>query len=338
MAKKKNSDQEATSLSSDAVDKALRAKYGDKIFIPGETLASTNKPTISISPTMDLMLGGGVKLGSLLIITGKKKLGKTTLSLHIAAKAQKLGCKVYYFNIENRLEPRDIKGIPGLELSEDKFEIIQSATGNLLYAEDFFDILYTLAEGKTNCVFLVDSFSQLCSKARIANKVGDRFRDDVPLMLADMTKRLTNVLPVHNNLLIGITHITANQGGGPALWSEQSGEKIQYQSSFKLKAEYAEAHLVKDIQVGQLVHWKCEWSSVGPPGRKTTSLLRYGEGIDEYYDLLVMCLDLGILSGSTWIEFPDGSKAQGKENARNKIKNDPVLYEQLSQSLKDALG
>lgn len=338
MAKKKVSSQEVTSNSSDAIDKALRTKYGDNIFVPGEVLAARKRPIISVSPTMDLMLGGGIQLGSLVIVTGKKKLGKTTMCLHVAAKAQKLGCKVYFFNIEGRLEPRDLAGIPNLELGADKFEIIESKTGQILHAEDFLDILNSYAEGKTNSVFIADSLSQLCSKERRANKVGDRFRDDVPLMVADMTKRCANVLPVNNNILMGITHITANQGGGPALWSEQSGEKIQYQSSFKLKAEYAETHIVKDQQLGQLVHWKCEWSSLGPPGRKTSSLLRYGEGIDEYYDLMVMCLDLGILGGSTWIEFPDGTKAQGKENARNKIKADPALFAQLSQSLKDTLG
>ena len=87
------------------------------------------------------------------------------------------------------------------------------------------DILITYLHSKRNSIFILDSISQLCSKSRKANTVGDRFRDDIPLMLADMTKRVANILPVTNNVLICITHMIANQGHGMSPWSEASGRR-----------------------------------------------------------------------------------------------------------------
>lgn len=301
-----------------------------KAFISAEKFVSQPRQVIPVNPAMDIMLSGGIPSGSFVICTGKQKLGKTTACLHFASKAQQLGFKVYFFNIEGRLKKRDLEGIKGLSLDEDKFQIIGSTNGNILSAEDYLDIVTNLNETEQNCIFIMDSISQLCSSARFSSGVGDRFRDDVPLMLGALTKRVSNILPVNNNVLICITHIVANQGGGPAQWMEASGQKIQYQADVKIKATFKQDHLEKDNIIGQVVHWECGTSALGPPSRKCTTLLRYGEGLDDVFDIVSMCVDIGIISkGGAWFTLPNEDKIQGLEKTVQHIKDRPEIYEDL---------
>ena len=322
------------------IDEALKKKFGKDIFFPGDQLLEKEAKVIPVSPALDLILGGGIPMGSFVVITGKPKIGKSSLCLHFAKNAQKEGMKVYYFNVEGRIKPRDLKGIPGLKTDIDNFQIIGSVKGQILSAEDYLDILMTYAETKENSIFIVDSVSQLCSKERRANETGKRFRDDVPLMLADMTKKISNILPITNNTVICITHLIANQGMGPAQWSEASGQKVQYQADVKLKALYSEAYKVGEEQVGQLVHWQCDTTALSaPPCRKTQSLLRYGYGLDAEYEILSMCIDLGIVDKKgAWLTFPDGNKYQGVEKARYYLYENNNAYNDLKNKLKEMIG
>lgn len=327
--------KEKVEKSTDKIDEILRKEYGD-VFISPSSLLEKEKKIISISPTFDLMLGGGIPEGAFVIITGPPKVGKSTFCLHVASKAQKEGFKVYYFSVEGRLQKRDIQGIPELDLSEEKFEIIGSSKGNLLDAEKYLDILVRLIENKERCLFIMDSISQLCGSTRHASNVGDRQRDDVPLMLASLTKKIANTLPINDNILMCITHRIANQGAGHSPWSEASGQKVQYQTDIKLKATHSTDYLVGEKQVGQIVHWVCDTSCLGPPGGKTSSLLRYGSGIDEYYDMIDMCADIGLVKkGGAWYTFineaGEEEKAQGIEKAVEYLRNNPKLYAKIAK-------
>ena len=319
-------------------DKSVKTEYKYS-FMSGEDLLNDIKPIIPFSDNLDVILGGGIPLGSFVVVAGQKKLGKTTSILHFCVNAQKAGCKVYYFDVECRLKPRDLRGIPGLVVTKDKFEIIKSTKKKHLAGEDYLTILMDLLETEENCIFVLDSVSQLCSSGKAAANIGDRFRDDIPQMLATMTKRASNILPVNNHILICVTHLIANQGGqGPAVWLEASGQKIQYQADVKLKATHKTDIDVDGKQIGQQIHWQCDTSALGPPGGKCSTLLRYGEGLDDCYDLIETCCDIGLLEKSgAWINFPNGQKVQGKEKARNVLKSDSELYKQLRESLRSAV-
>ncbi len=311
--------------------------YADN-FSTAQDIIDRPQTIINVSPTIDVMLGGGVPSGSFVIVTGKQKLGKTTMCLHLCGKAQQKDFKVYYFNVEGRIKSRDLLGIPSLSLDKDKFVVIESMPGKILNAEDYLTILNHKLETEQNCVFLMDSISQLCSGSRRANDVGDRFRDDVPLMLADLTKRAANILPVNNNILICITHIIANQGNGHLPWMEASGQKVQYAMDIKLKATHKTDYLVGEKQVGQIVHWQCDSSALGPPNVKSDSLLRYGQGIDEYYDLLQMCTDLGLVAkGGSWLTIGE-QKIQGMEKGRAYLKDNPDVYTKLVKQFKELVS
>lgn len=248
MAKKKTDAQDGTKIES---------KFNIDDFKKNIVSAShirRPKKVITISPNLDMALGGGVPEGSFVILTGAQKLGKTTLALQLAANAQKLefgNRKVYYADVEGRIKERDIDGIFGLDTSPENFIVIGSTEERLLYAHHYLDLALHFLKTQKNIVMIIDSVSQLCSEGRITESTGDRYRDDVPLMLASFTKQVANILPVTNNILVVITHIIANQGHGMSPTMEASGKKIQYQGDVKMKATYQTPYLVGDKQVGQ---------------------------------------------------------------------------------------
>ncbi len=120
--------------------------FGDDIILSGNAIVDKKNVIIPISPSLDIVLNGGIPEGSFVVLTGQPKCGKTTTSLDFAATAQKPEYKgalkdtreVYYLNIEGRLKKRDLEGIPGLNL--DKFHVIGSQQGKILHAEEYLQI------------------------------------------------------------------------------------------------------------------------------------------------------------------------------------------------------
>ena len=87
------------------------------------------------------------------------------------------------------------------------------------------------------------------------------------------------------------------------------------------------------------MHCVCETSALGPPLMKTESLLRYGYGLDGEYELLNICVELGIIQkGGSWLTMPDGTKVQGMEKAGAMLKNDKKLFDDLTTQFKTSLG
>lgn len=331
--------------------KSIEKEFGKNI-ISANYVAESKNILIPVSPKLDLGLGGGIEEGSFVIVTGPPSVGKTSTSLDFAATAQlpqysnpdidTTGRDVYFMSIEARLKSRDVTGIH--HLNKDRLFVIQSTKERILHAEDFMDIGERLINEKPGCIVIFDSFSALCTKARRDGNIGDRFRDDTPLLLANFCKRISNVLPVNKSILIGITHRIANQGQGMSQWSEASGQKIQYQADVKIKAThpYETDWIVKEKKIGQNVNWvidKCALNT--PPGMKVESKLRYGWGLDKESELLELCGDLGIIAkakGSNWYTMPNGEKLNGTENARTALIGNPELYNTLYTSLREMLG
>ena len=316
-------------------------------IITGQALVNRPRVIIPVSPSIDMMLGGGVPEGSFVIPTGPPKVGKTTFSLQLAANAQRIeytselcpkGREVYFYNIEGRLKRRDLLGIRGLDL--DRFQIIQSEPGRILDGEDYIEIAEQLINEKPGAIHILDSFSQLCTTARREGDVRDRFRDDTPLLLATFCKRICNVIPVNRCVVIGITHMIANQGGGPMAPKrmEASGNKVQYAVDVKLVGKYKKDWKVGEVQVGQEIYWDCDSSALGPP-TSGMSRLRYGYGFDREAELVEIASEMGLIEkGGSWYTFSDKSKVQGLENARNKLVGNPEMYEEIYAQLRTMLN
>ena len=165
MAKTKKEKEPAKVVSS--ADKDILKEYGDVLHDPS-SIVDRPLEIISIGPKLDIALGGGVPEGSLFIMTGPEKVGKTVTALTFCANAQKNhDRKVYYANIEGRLKKRDLTGISGLDLSPEEMQIISSTEGNILSAEKYLSIIDNIVHTKPGAVAVVDSFSALSSEAEL---------------------------------------------------------------------------------------------------------------------------------------------------------------------------
>ena len=327
--------------------KKLKKEFGEGIFLSGNAIIDRPHVVIPVSPSIDFMLGGGIPEGTLVIFAAKPKLGKTLTALDFAATAQneKYGCdlcpkrKVFYFNIEGRLRKRDLQGIHHLDTSENNFVVIGSEPGNILNGNQYIKIGERLIHDNPGCVFIFDSFSQLCTAKEMDADITDDYRPDAPKLLARLMRRLSNVIPVNKSIVIGINHIIANQGMGMATWYEASGQKVQYQRDVKLRGTHFDAWKDGEKQIGQKVHWVCESSAIGPPGIKMSSKIRYGYGIDKEAELLELAKDLGVIEVSgAWYKFGDNTQKQGEHKALVYLKENPDLYNDIYEQYKKATG
>jgi recombination protein RecA len=329
----------------------VKKTFGDNIILSGNAVVDKELITIPVSPSLDIVLGGGIPEGSFVILTGQPKCGKTTTSLDFCATAQqkqyaygsfKEGREVYYLNIEGRLKKRDLEGIPGLDLT--RFHIIGSQTGKILHAEEYLQIGERIINEIPGSVVVIDSYSALCTEAEITSDMNKMQRADGAKLLAKFCRKVANVIPVNKNIVIGITHLMGNPGYGTVEWKEKSGQAIAYQTDVKLKAKFFKKWNLSENspQIGQEVEWEVLCSALGPPGGSITSYLRYGQGIDKQMELVTLAVDLGLISkGGAWYTMTsveDKPKFQGLEKTRQYIVDHPEVYADLWSKIKETMG
>lgn len=324
--------------------------FGSDIILSANTIVDRESVIIPVSPAIDTVLGGGIPEGSFVIFTGQPKCGKTTTSLDFAATAQKPEYQgnlknprhVYYLNIEGRLKKRDLEGIQGLDL--DRFDVIGSQQGKILHAEEYLQIAERIINEEPGCVLIIDSYSALCTEAEITSDMSKMQRADGAKLLAKFCRKVANVIPVNQCIVIGITHLMGNPGYGNVEWKEKSGQSVAYQTDIKLKAKMFKSWsaTADGPQIGQEVDWQVLCSALGPPGGVTKSFIRYGYGIDKPMELLNLCIDLGIISkGGSWYTITteeDKPKMQGTEKLRQYILDNPEAYDRLYKEFKNTMG
>jgi recombination protein RecA len=328
-------------------------KFGDDIILTGNSVVDKKLINIPISPSLDIVLNGGIPEGSFVILTGQPKCGKTTTSLDFCATAQrkeyahssfKDGREVYYLNIEGRLKKRDLEGIPGLDLN--RFHVIGSKQGKILHAEEYLQIGERIINEIPGSILIIDSYSALCTEAEITSDMDKMQRADGAKLLAKFCRKVANVIPVNRNIVIGITHLMGNPGTGHSEWKEKSGQAIAYQTDIKIKAQFHRPWKIGSAedgqQIGQEIQWQVQCSALGPPGGVITSYIRYGQGIDKQTELVSLASDLGLIhKAGAWYTITileDKPKFQGTEKVRQYLVEHPETYENLWKMVKETMG
>jgi recombination protein RecA len=328
-------------------------KFGDDIILNGNSIVDKKLITIPVSPSLDIVLNGGIPEGSFVILTGQPKCGKTTTSLDFCATAQRKeyahssfaeGRNVYYLNIEGRLKKRDLEGIPGLDLT--RFNVIGSKQGKILHAEEYLQIGERIINEIPGSVLIIDSYSALCTEAEITSDMDKMQRADGAKLLAKFCRKVANVIPVNRNIVIGITHLMGNPGLGHSEWKEKSGQAIAYQTDIKLKAQFHRPWKVGSAedgqQIGQEIQWQVQCSALGPPGGTITSYIRYGQGIDKQTEIVTLASDLGLIhKAGAWYTITtveSKPKFQGTEKVRQYLVDNPEVYESLWLKVKETMG
>jgi len=297
-------------------------EYGNIISSGLEVLEEKKSyKTISVSPAIDIALGGGVKEGSWLTLTGDPKSGKTTTAMQIAANCQKDGRPIIYLDAEGRLKDMNFEV---QDLDPSKMEIVHP-DDKPLPAEDFLEAAHKLMSHPDyyGAVLIIDSISSLIPKKELDGDFTPG-RAGLPKILSIFTKKMGQLLPRQRGLIIAITHYIANTGGFGKAKMSDGGNKIQYQADTRMEIAGGGEKIsavtpwvnTNKERIGQVLNWKIICSSMGAPGGQVQSWIRYGHGIDKTQEVLMLAQDLGMIDkAGAWATctFMLGHKDVAKE-------------------------
>ena len=301
MAKKKTNKFENDPTSNSVVD-----TYGDVVRPGTEVLENlSNLNVLSVSPALDMALGGGIREGSCVVMSGDPKTGKTTTALHFAGKCQQQGKKVIYVNTEGRLAIQNFEGIESL--NKDDIIIVESTDDRVLSAEDYLNIIEFYINNDPECVIIVDSVSSMVPKDELEGLIRTGVRNALPRLLSMFLKRIGGQVTKNKTVALFILHNIANTGGSrwsPAKMTD-GGNMIQYQAGTNIAITHRGRWQVpKDTgpHIGQIANWKVLTSNAGgTPNSTAESWIRYGVGIDETQEVVHAACEFRLIkSAGAW--------------------------------------
>jgi len=311
---------------------ALETQFGRVISFGNELLnKKKNLASISVSPSLDLALNGGLLEGSWTVISGDPKTGKSTTSMHICRKAQDLGRPAIYVDVETRLKKYNLEGIKGLDL--EKIKIVHAPDeGEPLSGEDFLTIVENLISRPENAgaVCVIDSVSSLVPRGELDQGPSGSIRASLPKLMSHWIKKNAQTVTKNRIVMILITHYITNTSGYGKLKNPDGGLMIQYQMDTRLDVQKNEPWEEGEKKIGQKVSWKVSCSSNGSSGVDCNSYIRYGTGIDEKKEIIEMAESFGVIEKSgAWYNIPcieNNPKFQGQANLYQYVVSDESAY------------
>lgn len=364
MAKKKKAAVEH----SDPTVAGLCKKYGNIIESGTKVLESLETyDVISVGPALDIALGGGLREGQCVVMTGDPKTGKTTTALYAAAKAQAKGKKVYYLNTEGRLTKENFRGIKGLDI--DAIQIVQATDDTpIVSAETYLNILERLIKEEPNLFVIVDSTSNMVPQDEIDGEIRTGVRNALPRLLSMFFKRISGDVGRMKAIAVFITHNIANTGGSRFAPSKMAdcGNMLQFQAGTNMIITHRgkwEVPKESGNHVGQVANWVIKTSAAGgTPMGSAASWIRYGVGIDEPQEIAQIATEFAMVTAKgawytcshfidnqdhpiiqKWIkdnEVEDIERAfkfQGMEKLTNFFRDNPELLEFMYDGVREIL-
>jgi len=285
------------------------------------------------SPSLDLALGvGGFPTGRVVEIYGPESSGKTTLALHAVAEVQKNGGVAAFIDAEHAL---DVGYARKLGVQVDDLLVSQPDTGE--QALEIVDVL--LRSGAIDLV-VVDSVAALVPRAEIEGEMGDHHVGLQARLMSQALRKLTGTVSKSQATVIFINQIRMKIGvmfGNPETTS--GGNALKFYASIRLDIRRIAALKDRDAVVGNRTRVKVVKNKVAPPFRQAAFDILYNEGISIEGDLLDLGVDEGIVEKSgSWYSYNDERIGQGRENARQFLKENPDAREHLANAVYTAKG
>jgi len=285
-------------------------------------------PTGSLA--LDVAIGiGGVPRGRVIEIFGPESSGKTSLCLHIVAEAQKLGGTAAYIDAEHAMDPQYAQKL-GVDI--DNLLISQPDSG-----EQALEIAEQLVRSGALDVIVVDSVAALVPRAEIEGEMGDAHVGLQARLMSQALRKLTSTIARSKTCLIFINQIRHKIGvmyGNPE--TTPGGLALKFYASIRLDIRRIESIKDGDQVIGNRVRVKVVKNKVAAPFQQAEFEMMFGKGISKEGGLL----DLGVVSGQvekagTWFLYKGDRIAQGRENAKDYLKNNPQVANDLQQALLD---
>lgn len=282
---------------------------------------------------LDLALGvGGLPKGRIIEIFGPESSGKTTLTLHAVAEAQKKGGACAFVDAEHALDPEYARK---LGVNIDELIISQPDTG-----EQALEIADTLVRSGAIDLLVVDSVAALTPKAEIEGEMGDSHMGLQARLMSQALRKLTASVSRTGCMVIFINQIRMKIGvmfGSPE--TTTGGNALKFYSSVRLDIRRIGALKDKDEVVGNQTRVKVVKNKVAPPFRQVEFDILYGEGISKAGELIDMGVKYDIVEKSgSWYSYDSNRIGQGKENARNFLKENPDVAEAIETKIREKAG
>ena len=282
--------------------------------------------------TLDAALGvGGIPRGRIVEIFGPESSGKTTVALHIVAEAQKAGGIAAFVDAEHALDPAYAKK---LGVNIDELYVSQPDTG-----EQALEITEALVRSGALDVVVIDSVAALVPKAEIDGEMGDSFVGLQARLMSQALRKLTGIINKTGCVAIFINQLREKVGvlyGSPE--TTPGGRALKFYSSVRLDVRKGEPLKNGSEVIGNRTKVKVVKNKVAPPFRIAEFDIIYGEGISTEGTLLDMAVEMDIVHKSgAFFSYNDQRLAQGRDNARNYLKEHPELAAEIEAKVRERL-
>ena len=301
-------------------------RLGDEPRVPVEVI-----PTGSIA--LDVALGlGGLPRGRIIEIYGPESSGKSTLALHAVANAQKAGGIAAYIDAEHALDPDYAKK---LGVDTDALLVSQPDTG-----EQALEIADMLIRSGAIDVVVIDSVAALVPKAEIEGEMGDSHVGLQARLMSQALRKITGALSQTKTMAIFIDQLREKIGvlfGSPETTS--GGKALKFYASIRLDMRRIETLKDGTESVGNRTRVKVVKNKCAPPFRSAEFDILYGIGISREGSLIDLGVEQGIVRKSgAWYTYEGDQLGQGKENARNFLRDNEDVASEIEKRIKEKLG
>jgi recombination protein RecA len=320
--------------------KALAAALGqiEKQFGKGAVMRMGDGSAvrnIDVIPTgslgLDIALGiGGIPKGRVIEIYGPESSGKTTMTLHMVAEAQKQGGTAAFVDAEHALDPVYAEK---LGVNVDELLVSQPDTG-----EQALEITDMLVRSGAVDVVVVDSVAALTPRAEIEGEMGDSHVGLQARLMSQALRKLTANIKRSNCVVIFINQIRMKIGvmfGNPE--TTTGGNALKFYSSVRLDIRRIGAIKKGDEVIGNETRIKVVKNKVAPPFKQVVFEILYGEGVSHEGELIDLGVQHGVVDkAGAWYSYKGDRIGQGKENVRNFLRDNPEVAAEIEQQVRAA--
>ena len=295
------------------------------------------RPPIEVIPTgsiaLDVALGiGGLPRGRVVEIYGPESSGKTTVALHAVASAQKAGGIAAFIDAEHALDPEYAKSL-GVDI--DNLLVSQPDTG-----EQALEIADMLIRSGALDIIVIDSVAALVPRAEIEGEMGDSHVGLQARLMSQALRKITGALNTTGTTAIFINQLREKIGvmfGSPE--TTTGGKALKFYASVRLDVRRIETLKDGSEAGGNRTRVKVVKNKVSPPFKQAEFDIIYGHGISREGGLIDMGVDQGFVrKAGAWYTYDGDQLGQGKENARQFLRDNPDLADELEKKIKEKLG
>ncbi len=313
----------------------IEKQYGKgAVMRLGDPASQMNVETIPTgSLSLDLALGlGGIPKGRIIEIYGPESSGKTTVTLHMIAEVQKRGGIAGFIDAEHALDPVYAQNI-GVDINN--LYISQPDNG-----EQALEITETMVRSGAVDIVVVDSVAALVPKAEIDGDMGDSHMGLQARLMSQALRKLTAVISKSNCTVVFINQLREKLGvmfGNPE--TTTGGRALKFYASVRMDVRRVESLKSNGEVMGNRTRVKIVKNKVAPPFKEAEFDIMFGEGISYAGDVLDLAVNCDIINKSgAWFAYEGNKIGQGRENARQYLKDNPDVLEEIDKKVREKYG